>query len=141
MSLAVLQSIICTQVASLLVPCSRPSLTISNGLSRFSRMCQPPSFVRKMGSSSRELGFDFRVCGRSGPASRSEERMAPSVGFPPISRHQHRGFTIRFESLRISVSPSAFLPLSTICSPRSLAGLFHPAATCWVHPPRAFPAA
>jgi hypothetical protein len=66
---------------------------------------------------------------------------APPVRFRSLSRHEHRGFTIRLESLRVSGPSSAFLPLSTACSPRSLAGLFHPAATSGIHPTRVFPAA
>ena len=66
----------------------------------------------------------------------------PSVGFPPLSRHEHRGYIHSVSFLPLTYVPSsAFLTLSTVCSPRSLSGLFHPEATCGVHPSRAFPAA
>jgi hypothetical protein len=67
---------------------------------------------------------------------------APSVGFRPRSRHQLRRYIQVVSFLGLTYVPSsAFLPLSTVCSLRRLASLFHLAATCGVHPPGVFPAA
>jgi hypothetical protein len=68
---------------------------------------------------------------------------APLLGFRSRSRHQHRGFIFLDKGSRsFAYLPSpAFLPLSTVCSPRSLASLFHPAATYGIPSSRAFPAA
>jgi hypothetical protein len=60
----------------------------------------------------------------------------------PIATSAPRIHLIRPGSQPLVYLPSpAFLPLSTVCSPRSLAGLFHPAATYGFHPSRAFPTA
>jgi len=127
-----------------LVTYFRLDLSVSSESSRHSRRCRPPSLVKKSGSSSQFLCTDFRVRGRSGPAHYFPKTTCeqPPVGFGPLSRHQHRGFIIAasFQGLAL-LPPSVFLTLSTVCSPRSLSGLFHPEATCGVHPSRAFPAA
>ena len=67
MLLAALQSIICALVVNVLVIYSRLDLVVSNRPSRYSRRHLPLPRVNKTGSSSHELGFNFRVRGRSGP--------------------------------------------------------------------------
>ena len=66
-------------------------------------------------------------------------RRAPSLGFLPPSRHQHRESTFGGNPAPTFVPSSAFPTLSTACSSRYLAGLFHPAATSEVHSSGAFP--
>jgi hypothetical protein len=98
-----------------------------------------PRFLAKTGSSSRALSLLYRVLTDSDPPEPSRDR-APSLGFVSPSRRQHRESTCRRAPTLAYVPPSAFLTLSTACSSRCLAGLFHPTATSGIHSSGAFPA-
>ena len=51
-----------------------------------SRRCRPPFLVKETGSSSHELGADFRVRRRSGPTQSSRKTLSTSRGIPsPIA--------------------------------------------------------
>jgi len=53
----------------------------------------------------------------------------PSMRFRASSRHQRPGFAVTMGSSHRRRPPSGFCNLSAVCSPKRLAGLFHPAGT------------
>jgi len=85
--------------------------------------------------------FPSRVLELSPPVA--SRRRAPSLGFLPPSRHVSLGVHSHQDLLSLAltsqasqacfVPPSTFRTSSTVCSSKSLVGLFHPTATSGVH--------
>ena len=111
---------------------SRHDLAVSSGPAR-SYFITGPRLLAKPGSSSRTLFLRFRVLTAPHPPEILSNLEHLPWGFLP-----HRDISIQsppsgeLPSLTF-VPSSAFLALSTACSSRYLAGLFHPTATSGIH--------
>jgi hypothetical protein len=115
------------------IPCCRLALTFSGGACGSSLYAVPRDLAIP-GSSSRTLHAPSESSA-SDPPQASRPR-APPVGFAsPSSRHQLQA-SLRRDSKPAVYPSSAFLTPSTVSSAHCLAGLFHPATTSRVLPPR-----
>jgi hypothetical protein len=136
MGLDALQSIICAAVAGLSgyrLPTS--DSLISSGPAWVFPAAPAPVLLRKRVHPL--LSFSSPTeCVAAPTLSGTRERQTPVLGFVP-----HRDINSqsplmgRAPTLHHLVPPAAFHTPSTVCSSARLAGLFHPAATSWVHTP------
>jgi hypothetical protein len=119
---------------------SRHGLRISAGPTRYSCRRRPLPLLKKTGSSSRDLGFRYRVRDRSN-RSKFDPRLPP-MEFPAPSAtptqkiHYRRAFQNSSNG-----PPSAFHTLSTVYTLLCLASLFHLAAAHGISFPRTSPTA